>query len=133
MRRSERRIIETETAPKAIGPYSQAVEAGLFLFLSGQIPLDPRTGDMVVGGIKEQTARVLENIRSVLSAAGLGMEDLVKTTVFMTDLSQFGEMNSVYAEAFGEVPPARAAVQVVALPKGALVEIEGIALRSREA
>lgn len=119
--------LKTDKAPAAIGPYSQAVRAGEWLICSGQIPLDPATGNMVEGGVPEQTAKVLENLKGVLQAAGLDMANVVKTTVFMTDLSKFGEMNEVYAKAFVEPFPARAAVQVCALPKGAQVEIEALA------
>lgn len=121
--------IETENAPAAIGPYSQAIQADHWLFLSGQIPLDPLTGAMVDGGIEAQTRQVLANLRAVLQAAGLDFADLVKTTIFLVDLSDFAVVNAIYGECFGGVPPARATVQVAALPKGALVEIEGIAAR----
>jgi 2-iminobutanoate/2-iminopropanoate deaminase len=123
-----RETIATDGAPAAIGPYSQAVRAGNFLFLSGQIGLDPASGKMVPGGVREQTARVLENMKAVLAAAGLGINDVVKANVYMKDLSAFGEMNAVYAEVFKEPYPARAAVGVKDLPKGALVEIEAIAM-----
>ena len=122
--------IETSAAPAAIGPYSQAIQAGDLLFLSGQIPLDPLTGAMVDGGIEVQTRQVLCNLRAVLQAAGLDFSDLVKTTIFLTDLNDFAVVNAIYGECFSAVPPARATVQVSALPKGALVEIEGIAVRS---
>lgn len=124
-----KRRINAEDAPPAIGPYSQAVEAGGFVFCSGQIPLD-KTGAMVDGGIEQQTRRVLTNISSVLLAAGLSMSDVVKTTVFMRDLSHFAEMNAVYQEFFASEPPARTTVEVSSLPKGALVEIDAVAARA---
>ncbi|MFZ2642058.1 MAG: RidA family protein [Verrucomicrobiia bacterium] len=120
-------IVATDKAPKAVGPYSQAVRAGEFLFCAGQIPLDPATGQLVPGGIQEQTARVLENIKAVLASQGIGLEHVVKTTVFMTHLADFAAMNEVYAKSFPTNPPARSTVQVAALPKGAQVEIEVIA------
>ena len=120
-------IVATDKAPKAVGPYSQAVRAGEFLFCAGQIPLDPATGQLVPGGIREQTARVLENIKAVLASQGIGVEHVVKTTVFMTNLADFAAMNEVYAKSFPANPPARSTVQVAALPKGAQVEIEVIA------
>lgn len=119
--------VTSAEAPAAIGPYSQAVKAGDFLYLSGQVPLDPKTGALVEGGVKEQTQRVLDNLSAVLAAGGLGFSDVVKTTVFMTDLGRFAEMNEVYAKAFVAPSPARATVQVSALPKGAQVEIEAVA------
>lgn len=119
--------VTSAEAPAAIGPYSQAVKAGDFLYMSGQVPLDPKTGALVEGGVKEQTQRVLDNLAAVLAAAGLGLSDVVKTTVFMTDLGRFAEMNEVYAKAFAAPAPARATVQVSALPKGAQVEIEAVA------
>lgn len=120
-------IVATDKAPKAVGPYSQAVRAGEFLFCAGQIPLDPATGQLVPGGIREQTERVLENIKAVLASQGIGVEHVVKTTVFMTNLADFAAMNEVYAKSFPANPPARSTVQVAALPKGAQVEIEVIA------
>ena len=125
---SGKHIVATDEAPKAIGPYSQAVEAGGFLFVSGQIPMDA-SGTVVPGGVKEQTAQVIKNLGAILAAAGLGLDDVVKTTVFMTDLSQFAAMNEVYAANFKAFHPARATVQVEALPKGAAVEIEAVALK----
>lgn len=119
--------VTSAEAPAAIGPYSQAVRAGDFLYLSGQVPLDPRTGALVPGGVKEQTRRVLDNLAAVLAASGLGFADVVKTTVYLTDLGTFAEMNEVYAAAFAAPAPARATVQVAALPKGAAVEIEAVA------
>jgi 2-iminobutanoate/2-iminopropanoate deaminase len=121
-------IISTEKAPKAIGPYSQAVRVGDLLFISGQIPLDPVTNQMVAGDVRAQTRRALENIRGIVQSQGLAMENIVKTTVFMTDLGKFAEMNEVYAEFFMSNPPARSTVQVSRLPKEALVEIEAIVM-----
>jgi 2-iminobutanoate/2-iminopropanoate deaminase len=122
--------IATKDAPTAIGPYTQAVRSGDLLFASGQIPLDPATGQMVSGGITEQTERVIANLRGVLAAAGLSFAHVVKTTVFLKDMRDFAAMNEVYAHAFaaeGVIAPARSTVQVAALPKDALVEIEFIA------
>lgn len=121
-------IISTDRAPKAIGPYSQAVKAGGFLFLSGQIPLDPATGEFVAGGIREQTDRVMDNIAAVLAEAGVGFDAVVKTTIFLTDLANFGVVNEVYGSRFSAAPPARSTVEVKGLPRGALVEIEVLAL-----
>lgn len=119
--------ISTPQAPAAIGPYSQAVAAGDYLFFSGQIPLDPDTGEMVGRDVETQTRQVLKNIAAVLAAAGLASDRVVKTTVYLADLQDFAVVNRVYGEYFGIAAPARATVQVAALPKGALVEIEGIA------
>ena len=122
--------ITTKDAPAAIGPYTQAVRVGEFLFTSGQVALDPKTGAMSTGDITEQTTRVLENLKAVLEKAGLDMSHVVKATVFMKDLKQFAAMNAVYAKYLapeGVVPPARSTVEVAALPKDALVEIEFIA------
>jgi len=121
--------IETEQAPAAIGPYSQAVQAGSLVFLSGQIPLDPASGEIVAGGIEAQTRQVLVNLQAVLAAAGLDFASLVKTTIYLVDLGDFATVNRIYGEFCGEVPPARATVQVAALPKGALVEIDGVAVK----
>ena len=121
------KIIQTDKAPEAIGPYSQAVRAGNLLFLSGQIPLDPATGEVVEGDIATQTRRVLDNLKAVLEAAGLSLASVVKTTVYLKDLNDFQEMNGVYGEYLGKNPPARATVEVSALPKGAGVEIEAVA------
>ena len=120
-------VISTTEAPSAVGPYSQGIAAGPFVFCSGQIPLEPETGALVQGDISAQVKRVLQNIAAVLRAHGLGMEHVVKTTVFLTDLADFAEMNTVYAEYFLSNPPARSTIQVAALPKGANVEIEAIA------
>ncbi|HEY6229536.1 MAG TPA: RidA family protein [Verrucomicrobiae bacterium] len=114
-------------APKAVGPYSVAVRIGDFLFASGQIPLDPATGALVAGGIEAQAERVLENVRAVLADQGLTFANVVKTTVFMTNLGEFAQMNAIYARYFSEPFPARSTVQVAALPRGASVEIEIVA------
>lgn len=120
--------VKTANAPAAIGPYSQAVKVGNMLYCSGQIPLNPAVGELVEGGIEEQTRQVFRNIKAVLEAAGSSMDKVCKTTVFLQNMGDFAAMNAVYAEAFGEcVFPARSAVEVAKLPKGALVEIEAIA------
>ncbi len=119
--------IQTDAAPAAIGPYSQAVVAGDFLYCSGQIPLDPKTGELVAGGIREQATQVMKNLAAVLAAAGTGFQTVVKATIFMTDLADFATVNEVYGLYFTAVAPARATVQVAALPKGAQVEVELIA------
>lgn len=124
-----KKIILTDKAPAPIGPYSQAVGVGDLVFLSGQIPLDPKSGDLVDTDIEAATSRVLDNIRAVLESEGLAFRHVVKTTVFMKDLSLFPRMNAVYATAFPENPPARSTVQASALPKGVSVEIEVIASR----
>ncbi|MDW7709175.1 MAG: RidA family protein [Deferrisomatales bacterium] len=121
--------IVTERAPAAIGPYSQAVAAGSYVFCSGQIPLDPATGQVVGKGVEEQTRQVLDNLRAVLEAAGSGLEHVVKTTVFLADMGDFPAMNAVYEGYFGDKPPARSTIQAAALPRGAAVEIEAVALR----
>lgn len=121
-------IIETSKAPAPIGPYSQAVKSGHLLFTSGQIPIDPETGSLVDGGIREQTIQVLENLKAVLEAAGCTLVDAIKATVFLADMADFPDVNTIYAEYFGEEnAPARSTIQVAALPKGALVEIELVA------
>ncbi|MDR1131208.1 MAG: RidA family protein [Oscillospiraceae bacterium] len=123
-----RRVISTTEAPSAIGPYSQGVAvSGTAVFVSGQIPLDPATGGIIGGTIEAQTRRVLDNVKAVLRAAGAGLGDVVKTTVFLTDMDDFAAMNAVYTEFFKENCPARAAVQVARLPKDVRVEIEAIA------
>lgn len=124
-----KKVIFTNQAPAAIGPYSQAIEANGMVFMSGQIPIDPATGNLVEGGIDEQTTRVFENIKHVLAEAGLTTANVVKTTVFLADMSLFAAMNAVYAKYFESDYPARSAVAVKELPKGALVEIECIAVK----
>lgn len=121
-------IVATERAPRAIGPYSQAVRSGNFLFASGQIPIDPATGEFVAGGITEQTEQVMRNVSAILEAAGAGLQQVVKTTVFLADMEDFTAMNEVYGRFFGEDPPARATVQAARLPRDARVEIEAIAI-----
>jgi 2-iminobutanoate/2-iminopropanoate deaminase len=130
-------IVSTPDAPKAIGPYSQATRVAApaapgvparLLFLSGQIPLDPRTGELVKGTIEEETRRVMENLKAVLAAGGAGFQQVVKTTIYLTDLGDFTKVNEVYGSCFPADPPARATVQVAALPKGARVEIDAIAV-----
>ena len=124
-----KKVIFTEKAPAAIGPYSQAIEANGMLFLSGQLPVDPKTGEFAPGGVAEQTAQCFENMKSILAEAGLTTANIVKTTVFLADMSLFAEMNGVYATYFEGDFPARSAFAVKALPKGALVEIESIAVK----
>jgi len=124
----QKSIINTENAPAAVGPYSQGTRAGDFVYTAGQIPLDPATGKMVEGGIEAQTRQSLTNLKAVLEAAGASLDSVMKTTVFLLDMGEFAAMNGVYAEFFGENPPARSAVQVAALPLGARVEIEAVAL-----
>lgn len=121
------RTISTDRAPKAIGPYSQGIAASGFLFLSGQVPLDPGTGQLVQGTVQEEVARVLDNLKGVLETAGSGLDRVVRTTVYLTSLEDFAAMNEVYARYFGEHRPARSTVQVSALPRGARVEIDAIA------
>ena len=122
-----KKVISTPHAPAAIGPYSQAIQVGNLVYTSGQIPIDPRTGTFVEGGVREQTRQSLLNVKAVLEEAGLTMDSVVKTTVFMADMGDFADMNAVYAEFFSEPFPARSAVAVKTLPKGALVEIEVVA------
>lgn len=124
-----KKVIKTAKAPSAIGPYSQAIQVGNLVYTSGQIPIDPSTGAFVEGGIKEQTRQSLQNVKSILEEAGLTMCDVLKTTVFMADMNDFADMNAVYASFFTEPYPARSAVAVKTLPKGALVEIEVIAFQ----
>ncbi|HEY7217336.1 MAG TPA: RidA family protein [Candidatus Binatia bacterium] len=121
-------VISTDSAPKAIGPYEQAVKVGDFVYASGQIPLDPKTGNLVEGGIAVQTRRVMENLRAVVEAAGSSLERVVKTTVFLKDIGDFAAMNEVYGEYLSKSKPARSTVAVADLPRGALVEIDLIAL-----
>ena len=123
------KAIHTDQAPKALGPYSQAIEAGGMVFASGQVPIDPATDQFVSGGIKEQTRQSLTNARSILQQAGTDLSHVVKTTVFLADMADFAAMNEVYAEFFSQPYPARAAVAVKQLPKGALVEVECIAVK----
>ena len=123
--------IQTEHAPGAIGPYSQAIKTGDFVFASGQIPIDPQTGEFVAGGIREQTEQVMKNLAAVLEAAGTGLDQVVKTTVFLADMGDFAAMNEVYGRFFTDVPPARATVAAAGLPRDARVEIEAIALVSK--
>lgn len=126
-----RQIVQTKQAPDAIGPYSQAVIANGFVFTSGQIPIDPATGQFVSGGIAEQTQQVLKNLKAVLEAAGTDMEQVVKTTVYLADMQDFTAMNEVYATFFGAEPPSRSTVQAAGLPKDARVEIDVIALAGK--
>lgn len=125
-----KKIIATTNAPGAIGPYSQAIDCGAFLITSGQVPIDPATGEFVPGGISEQTRQSLTNVKAILAEAGLTMDNVVKTTVFLQNMGDFAAMNAVYAEFFSEGNyPARSAVEVAKLPKGALVEIEAICVK----
>jgi 2-iminobutanoate/2-iminopropanoate deaminase len=123
-----KQVITTADAPAAIGPYSQAIRVGNLVFTSGQIPLHPQTGDIVGETAAEQARQVLQNLQAVLQAAGASLQQVAKTTIFLTDLSQFAAVNAVYAEFFPENPPARSTVQVAALPRGVQVEIEAIAI-----
>jgi len=123
-----REPVKTPHAPAALGPYSQAIKAGGFVYVSGQVPIDPETGEFVAGGIAEQTDRVLKNVAAVLEAAGSGLDKVVKTTVFLADMDEFAAMNEVYAKFFKDAPPARATVQAARLPRDARVEIEAVAL-----
>lgn len=124
----KKRVIQTEKAPKAIGPYSQAIQGGNLLFLSGQLPFDPVTGELVKGDIRQQTQRVLANLKGVLESQKLGMEDVVKVTIFLKDMGNFGQVNEVYATYFPSSPPARSTVEVARLPRDADIEIEAIAI-----
>ncbi len=123
-----KKIISTENAPKAIGPYSQGIVTGNMIFVSGQIAINPTDNEMSKGGIEEETKKVIENIKAILNAHGADLSNIVKTTVYLTDLNDFGKMNEIYARYFKENPPARATVEVKSLPKGAKVEIEAIAI-----
>lgn len=123
-------IVNTDKAPKTIGPYSQAVKANGFIFVSGQIPIDPDTNDIVKGDIAEQTRRVLKNVKNILESAGAGLEDVVKTTVYLRDIKKFGDMNQVYGDFFTTLFPARATVEVSNLPKGVDIEIDAVAVIS---
>lgn len=124
-----KKVISTNNAPAAIGPYNQAIEVNGMLFLSGMLPIDPSTGNIVPGGVKEQTTQIFNNVEAVLTAAGATMDNIVKTTVFLDDMSLFTEMNEVYGSRFSGTFPARSAFAVKALPKNALVEIEVIAIK----
>ena len=124
-----KKVIQTAEAPKAIGPYSQAIEAGDVIFLSGQIPIDPATGELVGGDIRGQARRVLDNLKRVLESQGLSMVQVVKTTIFLKDLGNFGPVNEIYSTYFPEEPPARSTVQVAGLPRNADIEIEAIAFK----
>ncbi|MDO8577723.1 MAG: RidA family protein [Dehalococcoidales bacterium] len=123
-----KKVIATDAAPKAVGPYSQAIQAGNFLFLSGQLALNPQNGEMVGSDISTQTKQVIENIKGVLGAAGASLADVVKTTVFLQNMGDFSQMNEVYKQYFGDSAPARSTVEVARLPKNALIEIESIAV-----
>jgi 2-iminobutanoate/2-iminopropanoate deaminase len=125
-------VVSTEKAPKAIGPYSQAIVAGELVFTSGQIPLDPQTQQMVQGDVREQAERVMENLSAVLSAAGASFATVVKATIFLADLNDFAAVNEVYGKRFPNAPPARSTVQVAALPKGARLEIDLVAMRAKK-
>jgi len=122
----KREIIHTDAAPAAVGPYSQAIRLGTMVYSSGQIPLDPESGQIVAGGIKEQAERALKNLSEVLKASGSSLEQVIKVTCFITDMKMFGDMNAVYAEFFSNNPPARSCIGVASLPKGALVEFEAL-------
>ena len=124
-----KKVITSELAPKAIGPYSAGIGAGEFVFTSGQLGLDPASGDLVAGGVEAETQQALTNLKNVLEAGGSGLDRVVKTTVFLRDIADFAKMNAVYATFFTSEPPARSAFQVGALPKGAAVEIEAVALK----
>ncbi|HSM54934.1 MAG TPA: RidA family protein [Candidatus Sulfomarinibacteraceae bacterium] len=125
----QKEIISTDNAPAAVGPYSQAVCAGSLVYTAGQIPLDPNTGKLVDGDIQAQTRQVMHNLEAVLEAAGSSLDNVIKTTVFLNDIDDYAAVNEVYGSFFGESPPARSAVQVAALPLGARLEIEVVALR----
>jgi 2-iminobutanoate/2-iminopropanoate deaminase len=123
-----KKIISTADAPAALGPYSQAVRVGSTMYCAGQVPLDPKTGEIVSGGIEVQTRRVLDNVTAILKAEGMTFSNIVKTTIFLMDLGDFGKVNEIYGSYFNQAPPARSTVQVAGLPKGARVEIEVIAM-----
>ena len=126
-----RRAVSTSAAPSAVGPYSQAIATNDLVFCSGQVGLDPATGELVEGGIEAQTERVLKNLEAVLDAAGCSMGDVVKTTCFLADIADFATFNAIYARFFPDPPPARSTFQVAALPKAARVEVEAVAVRDR--
>jgi 2-iminobutanoate/2-iminopropanoate deaminase len=121
-----REIISTKTAPKAVGPYSQAIKYGNFVFISGQIPIDPETDEIVTGNIEEQTSRVLNNLKAIIKASGMGLENVLKCTCFLKDMEDFTRFNSVYNSYFGEILPARECVEVSKLPKDVMVEVSAI-------
>ena len=123
----KKKVVQTDKAPKAIGPYSQAIQAGDFLFLSGQLPLDPASGELVKGDIRQQTKRILENIKGVLESQNLGLEDVVKVTIFLKDMGNFSQMNEVYATYFTVSPPARSTIEISRIAKDADIEIEAVA------
>ena len=123
-------VIQTDKAPKAIGPYSQAIKTDTMVYTAGQVGIDPSTGELIADSVEEQTRQVLKNLQNVLAASGTNFDKVVKTTVFLKDMNDFAKMNAIYAESFPENPPARSTVAVAALPKGALVEIEIVALLS---
>lgn len=125
---TEKIVVVSQKAPKAIGPYSAGIRMGTIIFTAGQLGIDPASGDLVAGGVEAETRQALTNLSNVLEAGGASLSDVVKTTVFLRDIQDFGRMNGVYAEFFNERPPARSAVQVAALPKGGAVEIESIAI-----
>ncbi len=125
-----KKVVQTDKAPKAIGPYSQAIRTDFAIFTAGQVGFNPATGELVSNSVDEQTRQALTNLKGVLEAGGSSLANVVKTTVFLQDMNDFSRMNAVYAEFFGEMPPARSTVQVAALPKGALVEIEAVAVLS---
>jgi 2-iminobutanoate/2-iminopropanoate deaminase len=124
----KKKVIQTEKAPKAIGPYSQAIQAGSFLFISGQIPIDPSTGELVGGDIRQQARQVLENVKHLLESQGLSLQQVVKTTIFLKDMGSFNQVNEVYATYFPAEPPARSTIQVAKLPRNVDIEIEAIAI-----
>jgi len=123
-----KKVIHTDKAPKAIGPYSQAIQGGNFLFISGQIPLDPKTGELVKGDIRQQAQQVLENLKGILESQSLRMENVIKTTIFLKDIVNFNQVNEIYATYFPSSPPARSTVEVSKLPRNAEIEIEAIAV-----
>ena len=123
-------VVSTDNAPKAIGPYEQAIKVGEFVYISGQIPLDPKTGNLIEGDVKAQTRRVMENLKGIVAASGSSLERVVKATVFLKNIADFASMNEIYAEYLGSAKPARSTVAVADLPRGALVEIDLIALTS---
>ncbi|MEM7028498.1 MAG: RidA family protein [Chloroflexota bacterium] len=123
-----KQVIQTDHAPAAVGPYSQAIKLNNLIFTAGQIGLDPATGKIVDGGIEAQTRQVMSNLEAVLKEAGVGMDAIVKTTIFLTDLGNFGTVNGIYGEYFADAPPARSTVEVAGLPLGAIVEVEAIAI-----